>query len=43
VLGSQRCPASLSVAKLAMRLQQGVGNNLDNAGFFSRMSKWFKR
>jgi flagellar biosynthesis protein FlhG len=43
VLGSPRCPASLSVAKLAMRLQQGVGNNLDNAGFFSRMSKWFKR
>jgi flagellar biosynthesis protein FlhG len=43
VLGSPRCPASQSVAKLAMRLQQGVGNKLDNAGFFSRMSKWFKR
>lgn len=43
VLGSPRCPASLSVAKLAMRLQQGVAGKLDNAGFFSRMSKWFKR
>jgi len=43
VLGSPRCPASQSVARLAMRLQQGVGGKLDNAGFFSRMSRWFKR
>jgi flagellar biosynthesis protein FlhG len=43
VLGSPRCPASQSVAKLAMRLQQGVGSKLDTGGFFSRMSRWFKR
>ena len=43
VLGSPRCPASQSVAKLAMRLQQGVASKLDNAGFFSRMSKWFRK
>jgi flagellar biosynthesis protein FlhG len=43
VLGSPHCPASQSVARLAMRLQQGVGNKLDTGGFFSRMSRWFKR
>jgi flagellar biosynthesis protein FlhG len=43
VLGSPRCPASQSVARLAMRLQQGVGNKTDQSGFFSRMSRWFKR
>jgi flagellar biosynthesis protein FlhG len=43
VLGSPRCPASQSVARLAMRLQQGVGNQQDNGGFFNRMSKWFRR
>jgi flagellar biosynthesis protein FlhG len=43
VLGSPRCPASQSVAKLAMRLQQGIGGRLDNGGFFSRMSRWFRR
>ncbi len=43
VLGSPRCPASQSVAQLAMRLQQGVGAKLDNGGFFNRMSKWFRK
>jgi flagellar biosynthesis protein FlhG len=43
VLGSPHCPASQSVARLAMRLQQGVGAKLDQSGFFSRMSRWFKR
>jgi flagellar biosynthesis protein FlhG len=43
VLGSPRCPASQSVAKLAMRLQQGIGGKIDNGGFFTRMSRWFRR
>jgi flagellar biosynthesis protein FlhG len=43
VLGSPRCPASQSVAKLAMRLQQGISGKVDNAGFFNRMSRWFRK
>jgi flagellar biosynthesis protein FlhG len=43
VLGSPRCPASQSVARLAMRLQQGVAEKLDTGGFFSRMSRWFRK
>ncbi len=43
VVGSPKCPASLAVAQLAMRLQRGVGAVVDERGFFSRMSQWFKR
>src|SRR5215207_1163418 len=40
VLGSPRCPASQSIAKLAMRLEQGVVGKLGRDGFFNRMSRW---
>jgi flagellar biosynthesis protein FlhG len=43
VLGSPRSPASLCVEKLAMRLQSGVVNPAATAGFFNRMSRWFKK
>jgi MinD-like ATPase involved in chromosome partitioning or flagellar assembly len=43
VLGSPRCAASQSVAKLAMRLEQGVAGRIDSGGFFNRMSRWFRR
>src|SRR4051812_29325341 len=43
VLGAPRCPASQSIAKLAMRLEQGVAGKLDAGGFFNRMSRWFRR
>ena len=43
VLGSPRSPASQCIAQLAMRLQQGAGAAAgDNAGFFTRMGRWFK-
>jgi flagellar biosynthesis protein FlhG len=46
VLGSPRCPASLCIAQLAMRLEQGVGSRITDAasaGFFTRMMGWFAR
>jgi flagellar biosynthesis protein FlhG len=44
VIGAPRCPASQCVAKLAMRLEQGVAARLDGqGGFFTRMIGWFKR
>ena len=45
VLGNPKCPAAQCVAQLAMRLQQGVsaGSAADQAGFFSRMTRWIKR
>ncbi|HEY7087168.1 MAG TPA: MinD/ParA family protein [Tepidisphaeraceae bacterium] len=45
VLSAPRCAASLCVAQLAMRLEQGVGGARDGAqgGFFSRMMGWFRR
>jgi flagellar biosynthesis protein FlhG len=42
-LGSPRCPASQSIAQLAMRLETGVNAAADGGGFFSRMSRWFRR
>src|SRR5207248_1871765 len=42
VLESPRSPASLCIAQLAMRLEQGVATGADDAaGFFSRMGRWF--
>lgn len=43
VLSAPRSPASLCIAQLAIRLQQGVAMNAANGGFFNRMSKWFRR
>lgn len=44
LLGTPRCPASLCIAQLAMRLEQGVCVRHDTgAGFFSRMIGWFRR
>jgi flagellar biosynthesis protein FlhG len=44
VIGAPKCAASQCVAKLAMRLEQGVGARLDGqAGFFTRMIGWLKR
>jgi flagellar biosynthesis protein FlhG len=42
MIASPRSPASLCIAQLAMRLQQGVGG-IDSGGFFTRMSRWFRR
>jgi flagellar biosynthesis protein FlhG len=43
VLSNPRCAASQCISQLAMRLEQGVAPKLDSAGFFNRMSQWFKR
>ena len=44
VLASPRSPASHAVTQLAKRLQQGVaGATAQEAGFFHRMSRWFRR
>ena len=46
VLAAPRCPASLAISQLAMRLEQGVAasaSSPQNAGFFNRMSRWFRR
>jgi flagellar biosynthesis protein FlhG len=43
VLGSPKCPASQCIGQLAMRLEQGVVGQIDQAGFFNRMSRWFRR
>jgi flagellar biosynthesis protein FlhG len=44
VLAYPRCPASVCVTQLAMRLASGVGTSAPRpAGFFDRMSRWFRR
>ena len=43
VLGAPRCAAGQCIAQLAMRLEQGVAAPIDSAGFFNRMSRWFRR
>lgn len=43
VLAYPKCPASVSVTQLAMRLASGVGTPARNSGFFDRMSRWFRR
>ena len=42
VLASPRCPASVCITQLAIRLQQGVATNSPR-GFFNRMGKWFRK
>ena len=41
VIGSPRSPASVCVAQLAVRLEQGVATRIAGASFFDRMSRWF--
>lgn len=44
ILANPRCPASICVGRLAMRLEQGVASTSPGgAGFFNRMGKWFRR
>jgi flagellar biosynthesis protein FlhG len=45
LLANPRCPASISIGQLAMRLQRGVSMTADfnGGGFFNRMSRWFRR
>ncbi|HEY1923233.1 MAG TPA: MinD/ParA family protein [Tepidisphaeraceae bacterium] len=44
LLASPRCPASLCISQLAMRLERGVAPTLDGTGgFFNRMSRWFRK
>ena len=43
VIGAPKSPASQCIARLAMRLEQGVNSPSDSSGFFNRMSRWFKR
>lgn len=43
VLASPNCPASLAIARLAARLERGVGATADTGGFFNRMSRWFRK
>jgi len=43
VLASPKCPASLCVEKLAMRLEKGVVSNIPSGGFFNRMGKWLRK
>jgi len=44
LLASPRCPASMCINQLAMRLERGVAPSLDGGGgFFNRMSRWFRK
>jgi len=43
VLASPRGAASLAMATLATRLEQGVVGSRWEGGFFTRMSRWFRR
>lgn len=43
VLASPRCLASQGIAQLAVRLQDGVAGSMESAGFFDRVSRWFRK
>jgi flagellar biosynthesis protein FlhG len=43
LLYNPRCAASQCIARLAMRLEQGVVGKVDSRGFFNRMSQWFRK
>jgi flagellar biosynthesis protein FlhG len=43
VLAHPKCPASVCVSQLAMRLASGVATPVQPEGFFDRMSRWFRR
>lgn len=42
-IASPRSPASLGIAQLAIRLQDGVAVNLDAGSFFHRIGRWLWR
>lgn len=42
-IAAPKCPASLCIAQLAMRLEKGVTTRNERAGFFNRMGKWFRK
>lgn len=43
LLHNPRCPASVSIGQLAMRLQRGIEPATAGSGFFNRMGRWFKK
>jgi flagellar biosynthesis protein FlhG len=43
LIANARCPASVAIGQLAMRLQRGVTPASNSGGFFNRMSRWFKK
>ena len=43
VIAAPSSPASHCIAQLAMRLEQGISTKFEGAGFFNRMSKWFRK
>jgi len=44
LIAAPRCPASLHISQLAMRLQRGLVQGTDpTGGFFNRMSRWFRK
>jgi flagellar biosynthesis protein FlhG len=43
LLANPRCAASLCVAHLAGRLQEGVVSRHEQSGFFARMTRWFRK
>jgi len=43
VVGAPKCPASVCIAQLAMRLEQGIAVSQSHGGFFNRMSRWFRK
>jgi len=43
LLAAPKSPASIAVAQLAMRLEQGIGCVKDDRGFFGRMNRWFRK
>ena len=42
-LAAPRAPVSLALAQLAVRLEHGVTLSHEPGGFFTRMSRWFRR
>lgn len=44
LVASPRCPASICIGQLAMRLEQGVGvSSRAGGGFFDQIGRWFRR
>ncbi len=43
VVAAPKSPASVCIAQLAMRLEQGVAMSQHPSSFFNRMSRWFKK
>jgi flagellar biosynthesis protein FlhG len=43
VISHPHCAAGQCITQLAMRFEQGVYSSRDSAGFFNRMSQWFRK